>query len=113
MTDGRLDAGLVADRRAQALVEFRRDAEWRREHGVALGRPRGILTEEAAAERRELAREESAAASQTAVVVPAAVPAAPVDAEAAWRTARLAVVAALVLALLLVWLRQRRAGARG
>ncbi len=90
------------------MDEYRRNAEWRREHGATLGRPRGVLTEEAAAERRQLAEEAAAAspAAQATVVVPAA---APVDGEAAFRHARLAVVAALVLALALVWLMQRRA----
>ena len=107
MTDGRRDADLEASARARIMDEYRRNAEWRREHGVTLGRPRGVLTEEAAAERRQVLEEEKAAsASQATVVVPAA---APVDGEAAFRHARLAVVAALVLVLALVWLMQRRA----
>ena len=44
------------------------------------------------------------------VVVPAQpVPAKPVDADAAFRRARLGVVAVIALALLLVWIMQRRA----
>lgn len=107
MTDGRRDADLEASARARTMDEYRRNAELRREQGVTLGRPRGVLTEESAAERRQLAEESSAASSaQANVVVPAAAPA---DGEAAFRHARLAVVAALVLALALVWLMQRRA----
>lgn len=108
MTDGRRDADLEASARARIMDGYRRDAEWRREHGVTLGRPRGVLTEEAAAERRKLQEEEKAAsASQATVVVPAASPER-TDGEAAFRHARLAVAVALVLALTLVWLMQRR-----
>ena len=111
MTDGRRDADLEASARARTMDEYRRNAELRREQGVTLGRPRGVLTEESAAERRQLADESAAedAAAQANVVVPAAAPAAPADGEAAFRHARLAVVAALALTLALVWLMQRRA----
>ena len=97
MTDGRRDADLEASTRARILDEYRRNAEWCRERGVTLGRPRGVLTEEATA----------AAASQATVVVPAAPPKR-TDGEAAFRHARLAVTTALVLVLALVWLMQRR-----
>jgi len=47
---------------------------------------------------------------EAAVSVPPPVPSPPVDPETAFRRARLGVVAAIALVLLLVWIAQRRAG---
>ena len=52
----------------------------------------------------------AAAAPKAEVSVPQPVPEPPVDPEAAFRRARLGVVAAIVLALLLVWIAQRGKG---
>ncbi len=48
------------------------------------------------------------ATPETTVAVPAPPPSRPVDADTAFRRARLGVVAALALVLLLVWIMQRR-----
>lgn len=49
-----------------------------------------------------------AAAAKATVAVPVQSPSRPVDAETAYRRARLGVVAVVVLALLLVWIMQSR-----
>lgn len=49
-----------------------------------------------------------AATPEATVAVPAPPPSRPVDADASFRRARLGLVAALVLVLLLVWIMQRR-----
>lgn len=51
------------------------------------------------------------ATPETTVAVPAPPPSRPIDADTAFRRARLGVVAALALVLLLVWIMQRRARA--
>ena len=51
------------------------------------------------------------AASEAHAAVPAPAPAKPVDADAAFRRARLGIVAVIALVLLLVWIAQRRARA--
>ena len=87
----------------------------RRETRVAKER---AVAERAAASSGELALPppipstvpvQQAVAVEATVAVPQPAPAAPVDAETAYRRARLGVVAAIVLALLLVWIMQRRA----
>ena len=53
----------------------------------------------------------SPATAKTQVAVPSPSPAKPVDADAAFRRARLGIVAVIALVLLLVWIAQRRARA--
>ena len=53
----------------------------------------------------------SPAAAKSQVSVPSTSPAKPVDAEAAFRRARLGIVAVIVLVMLFVWVVQRRAQA--
>ena len=53
----------------------------------------------------------SHAATKTQISVPQHAPAKPVDADTAFRRARLGIVAVIVLVLLFVWIAQRRAQA--
>ena len=88
----------------------------RREERVAKER---ALAEQAASPSGELALPPPVpgttpfppAASEAHVAVPPPAPAKPVDADTAYRRARLGIVAVVVLALLFVWIAQRRARA--
>ena len=88
----------------------------RRETRVAKER---ALAEQAASPSGELALPPptpgtdtfSRAAPESYAAVPASSPAKPVDADTAFRRARLGIVAVIVLVLLFVWVAQRRARA--
>ena len=88
----------------------------RRETRVAKER---ALAEQAASPSGELALPPPApgtdtfsrAAPESYAAVPASSPAKPVDADTAFRRARLGIVAVIVLVLLFVWVAQRRARA--
>ena len=103
------------------MVEAKEDAlavtmKIRRESRVAEER---ALAEQAASPSGELALPPPVpgttpfppAASEAHVAVPPPAPAKPVDADTAYRRARLGIVAVVVLVLLFVWIAQRRARA--
>ena len=92
--------------RARQLREWRRAAEARKAAGLTLRRERSAPREDAGLQVQD-------AAVQTATVaVSADRPREPIDAEAAFRHARLGVSLALVLALVWLWIRERRAARR-
>ena len=92
-------------------MKIRRESRVAEEHAMA---------EQAASQSGELALPPpvpgtvpfSPAASEAHISVPASAPAKPVDADTAFRRARLGIVAVIVLVLLFVWIAQRRASAR-
>lgn len=119
MTDGRVDGDFE-------LWQRRRDAEDAKraeQAGTALARPpgsrRGHLTAEEAAARRKarqefvgsLAESEGAAGSVNAagtLELQKPAPVKPADPETSLRATRLGFVAAVVLVMFLLWIRQRR-----
>lgn len=91
-------------------MKIRRESRMAEEHALA---------EQAASPSGELALPPpvpgtvppSPAAPEARIAVPAPAPAKPVDADTAFRRARLGIVAVIALVLLFVWIAQRRARA--
>jgi len=110
VNDARLSTDLIAYERAREKEALQASARDRTASGQTLGRPRGILTAEEAAARRALQDERVSTVNvraESSQVVPASGDG-PADPQVLLRHARLGVIVAVALAVLLAWMWRRR-----